>query len=60
MKDANRYTLYTTFDNIVDESSNKAKLIAKARKMKEAATVTDNKCGGIIFENKIQRKINNS
>ena len=53
-----RYTLYSNY-GIVAEGNNKAKLIKKCRQLNIAGTVVDDKVGGIIFENEIQRQINN-
>lgn len=53
-----KYTLYSKY-GIECESNNKQVIIDKCRKMKIAGTVEDNMLGGIIFENKAQRRINN-
>ena len=52
-----KYTLFESSGDIVAESNNKAELIKKCRHIKNRATVIDD-AGGIIFENKAQRKIN--
>lgn len=54
-----KYTLYEGSE-IFENGNNKQILINKARKMTTPATVEDNICKGIIFENKAQRRINNS
>ena len=53
-----RYTLIHRNGDLM-ECDNKATLIAIARKKKTPCTVIDNKCQGIIYENKAQRVINN-
>lgn len=53
------YSIFYENGNI-EESNNKAKLIAKARKEKSPATVIDERCKGIVFENKAQRILNNT
>lgn len=56
-----RYWMFINEDNgdIYSESNNKAKLIAEARNLSIPATVVDDRCKGIIYENKAQRRINN-
>lgn len=54
----NRYTLYENSGDIIATGNNKAELIKKCRSLKNRATVEDEVIGGIIFENKAQKKVN--
>lgn len=57
------YTLYTGNlynGDIEAEGTNKAVLIATARKLSKSATLIDDITGNILFENKAQRQINNA
>jgi hypothetical protein len=57
------YTLYTGNlynGDIEAEGTNKAVLIATARKVSKPATLIDNITGNILFENKAQRQLNNA
>lgn len=57
------YTLYTGNlynGDIEAEGTNKAVLIATARKLSKPATLIDDITGNILFENKAQRQINNA
>ena len=55
-----RYTLYGTGGDILNESSNKKKIIKECNALKTPGTVVDERVQGIIHENKAQRIINNS
>lgn len=55
-----RYTLYGSGGDILDESSNKKKIIKECNALKTPGTVVDERVQGIIHENKAQRIINNS
>lgn len=57
------YTLYTgnLYNGSIEaEGTNKAVLIATARKLSKSATLIDDLTGNILFENKAQRQINNA
>lgn len=57
------YTLYTGNlynGDIEAEGTNKAVLIAIARKLSKPATLIDDLTGNILFENKAQRQLNNA
>ena len=53
-----RYTLYENSGDIIATGNNKAELIKKCRSLKTRATVEDETIGGIIFENKAQKRVN--
>ena len=58
----NTYTLFIGNlynGNIEDEGTNKATLIAYARKLHKPATIVEDSTGNILFENKAQRQITN-
>lgn len=54
----NRYTLYENSGDIIATGNNKSELIKKCRGLKNRATVEDEVIGGIVFENKAQKKVN--
>ena len=57
------YTLYAGNlynGDIEAEGTNKAVLIATARKLAKPATLIDDITGNILFENKAQHQINNA
>ena len=54
-----KYTLIASSGDIVAEGNNKALLIAECRKLPVRATVIDERIQWIIYENKIQRAVNN-